>query len=179
MQNPVMQNTVISQAELPRSDNVVFRNSSFFRQNGRRANLPTPAVVRKVAGRETSEPWASKPFSVPFRKQGLVVKYGHNITTAEAQTLWVIRHKLGSQVPVPEVYGWCQDDKEVFIYMELVEGRTLHQDLSKLTKDDFSHIGDQLQQIVVAFRSLRQTPGEEFLGMLLWPISFVIRWLIN
>lgn len=38
--------------------------------------------------------------------------------------MWTIRHLLPN-VPVPEVYGWCQDQGETFIYMQLVDGITL------------------------------------------------------
>lgn len=156
--------TVISRAQLPNDGNVIFTDTSFFRDNGKHATLPSPATVREEAARPKTGIWAQRPFSVPFLSQNLVVKYGLRASISEAQCLWAIRHYLGHRVPVPEIYGWCQDGGEVFIYMQLVHGPRLNEAMENMERADLLHIMRQLRQIVLALRSLRQEPGESFLG---------------
>jgi hypothetical protein len=62
---------------------------------------------------------------MPFFPMKLLVNWGREITIAEGQRLWAMRKTLGEQVPGPEVYGWCRDGEDVFIYQKLIEGQTL------------------------------------------------------
>lgn len=163
--------TVISHAQLPSAENVVFSNTSFFQHNGTNATLPKPAAVRKAATLPKTGVWAKKPCCVPFISQGLVVKYGPGIEIAEAQCMWAIRRSLGHHVPVPEVYGWCRDEGEVFIYMQYIQGATLNEAMDKLDQSELLQVMDQLRQIVIALRSLRQPPGESFLGKFVLNLS--------
>lgn len=157
----------IIRKDLPSGDSIVFWDSTFFRNNGKGAELPTPAAVRTEAVKAKKGPWAIKPYSVPFSSLGLVVKHGTHITVAEAQCLWAIRQRLGPRVPVPELYGWCTEGGEVFIYMELIQGTTLSDAIEKkkLKQKDLQHIASQLRDVVLALRSLRQEPEETFLGV--------------
>ena len=50
--------------------------------------------------------------------------------------MWAIRRLLPNQPPVPEVYGQVQDSDEVFIYMELIKGKTLEDRWESLLKDE-------------------------------------------
>jgi hypothetical protein len=109
----------LSPAMLPFGDSVTFKDSSFFSS---RAELPSPSEVRMAAG----DVRRRYPPPVVFRSMNLLVKYGKLGSYAEAQCLWAIKRFL-PEIPVPEVYGWCQDGEEVFIYMELVQGVTLEQ----------------------------------------------------
>jgi hypothetical protein len=113
------QGLTISPSILPSGDNVIFPESSFFKHHGAHATLPTPSVVREEAAKPKNLPgrWANKRWAVPFFSMNLLVKYGTTLSIAEGQCMWAIRHTLGQQVPVPEVYGWCRDGKEVFIYI--------------------------------------------------------------
>jgi hypothetical protein len=156
----------LSPASLPNDDNITFQDSSFFRNHGAHAELPTPAMVREEAARpkNVTGRWAHKPWAVPFFSMKLLVKYGSSLSIAEGQCLWAIRTTLGQHVPVPEVYGWCRDGNEVFIYMELVEGRTLEDAEDTLTQTDHALIHRQLHHIVISLRSLRQAPGDSFIG---------------
>ena len=94
----------------------------------------------------------------------LLVKYGSSLSIAEGQCLRAIRTTLGQPVPVPEVYGWCRDGNEVFIYMELVEGQTLEDVGDTLTRTDYAFIHRQLRHIVTSLRSLRPASGDSFIG---------------
>jgi hypothetical protein len=107
---------------LPSADRMVFRNTAFFTQKEAPTSLPSPSVIR-AAG--SSLPVGSKPSTVAFKSTNLMVKYGRAVTTSEGKCLWAIRSQMGDKCPVPEVYGWCCDGDEVFIYMELVRGDTL------------------------------------------------------
>lgn len=158
---------VIGPAMLPNGDNVVFRDSSFFKNNGLEAELPSPAMVR--AQFEQSDPyrvgqWGNKPWAVPFGSLKLVVKFGASISIAEGQCMWAIAVRLGHQVPVPEIYGWCKDGEEEFVYMQFIEGRTLEAAWDSLSKQDQAEIHGQLGRIVHSLRSLAQPLGDAFLG---------------
>jgi hypothetical protein len=66
-----------------------------------------------------------QPKPVIFAESKLFVKFGPYVTVAEAQCLWMINRLFGDAVPVPEIFGWRVDEENyVFIYMELIEGRT-------------------------------------------------------
>ncbi|KFY39364.1 hypothetical protein V494_04012 [Pseudogymnoascus sp. VKM F-4513 (FW-928)] len=144
---------------LPLGDNVSFEDSSFF-TNGN-GQLPTPAEVRSTAG---SEYCRGRPPPVLFPSLNLIVKYGSEITVAEGQCLWAIRHTLSS-IPVPEVYGWRRDNDEIFIYMELVDGITLEQAWPDLDVEEKLDICYQLRPMLEDLRGLRQDPSDTFIGM--------------
>lgn len=64
---------------------------------------------------------------MPGRRElhNLIVKFGPCVVIEEALCLRMLRKTL-SVVPVPEVYGWKVEEGCVFIYMELIQGETLH-----------------------------------------------------
>jgi hypothetical protein len=156
----------INLASLPNSENVIFSNSSFFEDRGANVELPTPAMVREEAAKPRNLPGrgGQKRWAVPFFSMKLLVKYGPSLSIAEGQCLWAIRKSLGQQVPVPEVYGWRRDGKEVFIYMQLIEGQTLEDAWDTLAEIDRAQIHRQLRHIVTSLRSLRQASHDSFLG---------------
>jgi hypothetical protein len=150
---------VIHQRSLPRLDNEIFADTSFFTQN--RGTLPLPADIRAQA--KTYNP--ARPPPVIYSELGLLIKYGSEITIAEGQCLWAIRRLLGSsKIPVPEIYAWSSDGGQVFLYMELVKGLTLHQAWDSISKDGKDIVCDQLAKIVRALRLLKQEPSSEFVG---------------
>ncbi|RMD41868.1 hypothetical protein DV735_g3284, partial [Chaetothyriales sp. CBS 134920] len=125
--------------------------------------LPTPQQVRAEAARQQpGRAWP--PLPVLFSDQNLLVKYGGLTSEHEYLCLKMIRTRLGSQVPVPKPYGCCQDGGEVFIYMELIRGRTLEQRWDQLSEEDRTAICSQLRPMIAALRTIKQSPGEEFIG---------------
>ena len=122
----------ISVGMLPSGSSAVFKESAYFSRNGPSSSLPSPAKVR------ANQPLGYQGKSLPVRFEALklLVKYGKEITIAEGQCLWAIRQLLPYQVPVPEVYGWCEEGGEVFIYMELVKGVTLENRWESLLKQE-------------------------------------------
>ncbi|KAF8249101.1 kinase-like protein [Wilcoxina mikolae CBS 423.85] len=150
----------LSVSMLPSSRNIVFSDSSFFtRQTNVVQQLPTPAEVRA-----RSPP--VKRYSEPtrFPELQLLVKWGAEITHAEGQCMWAIRKLLPTSVPVPEVYGWCYDNDEVFIYMELKPGVTLKERWDELKTPDKEAVCEQLREIFAALRRLVQDPDDVFIG---------------
>jgi hypothetical protein len=120
-------------------------------------SLPIPETVRDKA-RQSADPRAkrlSRPPPVRFPSLGLIVKYGPQVSITEAQCLILIRKFLPT-VPVPEVYGWCQDGRQTFIYMELVDGRTLEQSWDDLYEENQLVICQELRTMVKAWRGLPQ-----------------------
>ncbi len=150
----------ISVGMLPSGSSVVFKESAYFSRNGPGCSLPSPADVR--ANQRPGYLGDSLP--VRFEALNLLVKYGKDITIADGQCLWAIRRLLPYQVPIPEVYGWCQEGGEVFIYMELVQGVTLENRWESLSKQEKVKVCEQLRVILSALRKLRQDPKDQFLG---------------
>ncbi|ELR04301.1 hypothetical protein VC83_06017 [Pseudogymnoascus destructans] len=142
---------------LPSGSSVVFKESTYFLRNGPEISLPLPAEVRAHQRQGQYGP-------IQFESLNLLVKYGKEITIAEGQCLWAIRRFLPSQVPVPEVYGWCEDNGEVFVYMELVKGVTLEKRWESLSKQERKIVCDQLRAMLLALRNLQQDPKDQFLG---------------
>lgn len=154
----------VSSSRLPSGDTRIFPSSTFFRAEQHR-ELPTPAEVRTQAASRhipNVNTWRPPPIELPTLN--LMVKYGGAVTIAEGQCLWMIRTHLGDTVPVPEVYGWCRDGVETFIYMELVTGSTLEQRWDKLSVFEKSSICSQLSPIVAALGKLKQSSS----GLCCW-----------
>jgi hypothetical protein len=147
----------ISIGMLPSGSSVVFKESTYFLRNGSESSLPLPAEIRA-----NQRPGHYGP--VQLESLSLLVKYGKDITIAEGQCLWALRRFLPSQVPVPDVYGWCEDNGEVFIYMELVRGVTLEKRWESLSKQERKIVCDQLRAMLLALRNLQQDPKDQFLG---------------
>jgi hypothetical protein len=142
-------------AGLPYDDEVDFHDSSFFQKHDL-ASLPSPDMVREVASR-SKDPRTlrrTRPPPVYFPNLGLCVKYGTEITIAEGQCLLFVRSKLSQCVPVPEIYRWCKDDEQVFIYMELIDGVTLEKSWEGMHEEDRLAVCEQLRGMIDAWRGL-------------------------
>ncbi|KAI1472386.1 kinase-like domain-containing protein [Daldinia caldariorum] len=150
-------------AELPNAENIVFRDSYFFKKEG--YDLPSPEEIREkdieINGFRARSP---RPPPIPFEELGLVVKYGSAITIAEAQCLWYFNKYMKDEVPTPELYGWCHDNGETFIYMELVNADTLEDAWPSFSQEDQDVICEQLRMFVEAWRNLRQETEPYFIG---------------
>lgn len=158
---------IVQVAELPSAENIVFRESSFFQKNG--PDLPSPKEIREKDVRINSyRARSSRPPPIPFEELGLVVKYGSEITIAEAQCLWYFNRYMKDVVPTPELFGWCHDDGETFIYMELVNGDTLEDAWPSLSQEEKDIICGQLRTCVEAWRSLRQETEPYFVGKIMY-----------
>ncbi|KAI9654008.1 MAG: hypothetical protein M1829_001103 [Trizodia sp. TS-e1964] len=150
----------------PYDDNVVFHDSSFFNQPNAPLSLPSPAEVREIASRSTN-PNATirtRPPPVVFANIGLLVKYGFEVAVEEAQFLLFVRSKLSDVVRVPEVYGWCKNDRQVFIYMELIDGVTLEKSWEALDEGERIAICQELRSMTDAWRSLEQQSMPPYIG---------------
>ncbi|KAI1377585.1 kinase-like domain-containing protein [Hypoxylon crocopeplum] len=149
--------------DLPRAEDMVFRDSSFSRKN--RPGLPSPQEIRekniKINGFRARP---RRPPPIPFEELGLIVKFGSEITIAEAQCLWYFNRYMKNAVPTPELYGWCRDGGETFIYMELVSGDTLEDAWPSLNQEERDVVCRQLRTSVKAWRSLRQETEPYYIG---------------
>lgn len=143
---------------VPSAKNISFFDTSFFTNGYKR--LPTPAEVRHAAEPQTK---MNGPIPVSFPSMNLIVKYGLTISMIEGQCLWAIR-RLCPNVPVPEVYGWCQDEGETFIYMQKIEAATLEQEWPGLDVEEKYEICTQLRYILDELRQLQQDPSNLFIG---------------
>ncbi|KDQ60695.1 hypothetical protein JAAARDRAFT_204515 [Jaapia argillacea MUCL 33604] len=146
----------------PFGESVLFRDSSFFKQGYANAcRLPTPAQVR-AEGKLQAHPTSTRANLVRFSSLDVIIKYGRGVTFAEGQCLHSLRRVFGSRVPVPDIYGWCKDDREVFLYMELVQGRTLEECWESLSVQERDQVCNHLRLIVDAVRTLKQDPADSF-----------------
>lgn len=152
----------------PSDESIVFKDSSFFTQQDAPCSLPSPAEVRAAAKTFFNNP--RRPPPVWFSSLNLVVKYGCEITIAEGQCLWAIKRLLPDDVPVPEVYGWCRDGDEVFIYMQIIRGPTLAARWGSLTTEERVDVCEQLRRMVGALAQLEQDPEDQFVGR--YPLLF-------
>jgi hypothetical protein len=137
-------------------DEVNSQDSSFFQIHDV-PSLPSPKQVREIASR-SKDPRTmrrTRPPPVYFPSLGMCVKYGTEITIAEGQCLLFVRSKLSPYVPVPEVYGWCKDDGQVFVYMELVDGITLEESWEGMKEEDRLAVCEQLRGMIDAWRGLQ------------------------
>ncbi|KAJ5928402.1 hypothetical protein N7466_007358 [Penicillium verhagenii] len=133
----------------------IISDSSFFREH-RASALPTPAEVRLI-NKESGNfrgTMFNRPPPVKFPSLGLIVKYGADATVTEAETQIMVYNRLKGKVPVPEVYGWTKDGRQVFIYMSLIKGETLEQRWGALNNDEREAVCKELNGMVKAWRSL-------------------------
>lgn len=142
-------------------------------------SLPTPAEVRARARAQhesetsvderrvfSSEPGPQRrPPPAFFQKKNLLVKWGAAISILEAQSLLALRRKLGSKVPVPEVYGWRTDGGETFLYMEYVRGIALDKVWDDFDSETRLSVCEQLRDIWTHIRSLEQDPSDRYIGL--------------
>lgn len=150
-------------AEIPRGDSIDIRGSSFFKSGGR--DLPSPTEVREEGIRVNARlARSSRPPPVVLKEQGLLVKYGPEITIAEAQCLWFFNRHMRGKVPTPELFGWRRDGAETFIYMELVQGQTLEERWPSLDDEERKLICREMKECVKAWRGLRQETEPYYIG---------------
>ncbi|GKT51827.1 uncharacterized protein ColSpa_12008 [Colletotrichum spaethianum] len=151
----------------------IFSESSFFKER-RAPTLPAPAEVR-ARNEEPGNIRATsfdRPPPVTFPSLGLLVKYGGNVTIVEAQTQMMVHERLQGLVPVPEIFGWTEDDGQRFIYMSLIEGVTLQERWCDMNEDEKRVICEELKGMVKELRALEQDSHDRFVGE--WIISSLL-----
>jgi hypothetical protein len=143
----------------------IFPESSFFEER-RAPALPPPANIRAI-NKESGNISATSfncPPPVMIPSLGLVVKYGADVTIVEAQTQIMLRKRLQGRVPVPEVFGWTEDGDQTFIYMSLIEGKTLMERWGDLNEDEIRAVCEELNHLVKMFRALEQDTCDHYIG---------------
>lgn len=146
----------------PTLTEVDFRETTFFHSRSESLNtqLPQPSLVRQRLAEKNS------PNDViVYRDLGLAVKCGNRVRVEEALTLRMMNLLLPKEVPTPEVFGWRVFEGDVYIYMELMSGSTLNNSFEFLSQSEKAVITEQLSQIVVNLRRLRQVTGKPLLGI--------------
>ncbi|KAF4437113.1 phosphotransferase family protein [Fusarium austroafricanum] len=170
----------ISLEQLPQGSSVTFNDSSFFNRGPDTPTLPTPAEVLARGGLEPHPKVEGMMIRRPavFKDLGLLVKFGEapRVTIAEGQCLWAVRHLL-PEVPVPEIYGWTQENDYTFLYVEFIDGVTLNDRWGDLSPTEKDGVCEQLKTIVTHVHRLRQAPGDQFIGS--YPLILVDASRIN
>lgn len=64
----------------------------------------------------------NRPTAVRIPSLGLLVKYGADVTRSEIETQIFLHQQLRDHhVPIPEVFGYAEENDQRFIYMALVQ----------------------------------------------------------
>jgi hypothetical protein len=153
----------IRKSSLLSVESVSFRDSAFFRLY---ESLPTTDEVRAISQASGKVQNPNVPPPVPFPAMNLIVKFGRYVTIAEGQCLTMIKSRLQDTVPAPEVYGWCKDGEDIFIYMQLIPGVTLKERWESLIAEEKNKISEELRVMIHHLRQLVQTPQERIVGKL-------------
>lgn len=154
---------IVRISDLPCEENMVFRDSSYFKDNA--GDLPSPEVIRQKATEiHGTCSKSQRPPPIRFEDLQLIVKYGSAITVAEAQYLWYFNRHMKDKVPTPELFGWRCDKGETFIYMQLISGETLEEAWLSISEEEKSAICGQLRSYVEAWRELRQESEPYYIG---------------
>ncbi|AEO56597.1 hypothetical protein MYCTH_2301694 [Thermothelomyces thermophilus ATCC 42464] len=143
----------------------LFRETQFTKTHPKQP-LPSPASIRE-RNRKTGHPDATDPNGPPpvkIPELGLLVKYGRFVTRAELEAQRYVFKHLQGRVPVPEVFGWAQDDGQGFIYMALVDAPTLAARWSSLNEGEKRALCKELKGMVKAWRGLKQDPRDIYIG---------------
>ncbi len=93
------------------------------------------------------------------------MKFGLEASIAEGQCLYTIRRVLGPYVPVPEVYAWCKEGKETFIFMELIDGLSLEDRWADLSTEERHNVVQELRGILLTLREAKQDSEYPFVGV--------------
>ena len=162
----------------PATSTMVFPESAFFFEQ-RASALPPPAEIRALnmatgCYRATD---FDRPSPVIIPSLGLFIKYGGDVTIAEAQTQTLMRERLRGLVPIPRSLAGPEDEGQLFIYMSLVEGDTLEDKWPNIEEDDRQAICKELRDMVNAWRALPQDKSDVYIGKSilypLYPVSLV------
>ncbi|CEJ90687.1 hypothetical protein VHEMI06452 [[Torrubiella] hemipterigena] len=157
---------IISTKSLPSGSSVTFKDSSFFLRNGKNAIFPSSSKIlaRSAEQAPSRQRFKERP-PVYFEELGLLVKFGTEpkVNVAEGQCLWTLRQVL-PQIPVPEVFGWTQDENFTYLFMELVHGIRLDEIWNVLSRLERDQICIQLRSMLEELRCLRQPPVDSFVG---------------
>lgn len=152
---------------LPQGVSVTFYESSFFKRGPEQPKLPPPSEVLARPNYVQHPHAEGMKLRQPavFEEFGLVVKHSDNSNAiiVEGQCLWAVRHFL-PEVPVPEVYGWTQENGVTFLYMEYIDGATLRDRWDTLSAIEKDGVCEQLGSMVTKMSHLRQAPDDPFIG---------------
>ena len=157
-----------------------FPESSFF-QVGRAPALPSPGEVRDLNLKTGNVAATSLNYPPPvvIPSLGLVVKYGLSVSIVEAQTQIMLREEFHGRIPIPEIFGWTEDDGQTFIYMSLIEGDTLADRWGGLSDGEKRAICEELHRFVELLRTLEQDPRDKYVGELIYDLMAGTMKLIN
>lgn len=148
---------VVDESTIPSASNMVFPSWS------RTCRLPTPEAVRSHHV-YLKEGWRANV--VHFEELELVVKFGKEIYMGEAYAMWFVAQYAPS-VSLPTLYGWAQQDGEVFIYYEYIKGETMETRWPSLKPEQKIGLSNQLRGMVGNLRRFRHIDSShQYIGRL-------------
>ncbi|RVD83814.1 uncharacterized protein DFL_005588 [Arthrobotrys flagrans] len=150
-------------SSLPSNPSETFHNSSYFATNPNR-ELPSPSEIRDRYIATTEYLERARPPPSIYPDQNLLVKWGTEITIAEGQCLYFLKQNLSSEINVPEIYAWRQEDGFTFLYMELIDGKQLDKVWDEVSEDERESICQCLKKMVSSLKRLKQGPEDRFIG---------------
>ncbi|KAJ5690400.1 hypothetical protein N7462_004792 [Penicillium macrosclerotiorum] len=148
--------------------NVVLESTFFYADEDR--VLPTPTEIRAIneAFGDPSKTFKPRAAPVKLPSLGLFIKYGSRVFVTEAKTQQWLHTILKGRVPIPEVFGWTEDDGQTFIYMALVDGDMLMDRWESLDEKERQCICHELNYMVQQWRevSIPHNASESYIGSL-------------
>ncbi|KAF3183879.1 hypothetical protein TWF788_005351 [Orbilia oligospora] len=150
-------------SSLPSNPSETFYDSSYFTTNPNR-ELPSPSEIRDRYNATTEFPAFERPPPVMFPDRGLLVKWGTEVSIAEGQCLYFLKRNLSSEINVPEIFAWRQDNGFTFLYMELVDGKQLDAVWDDVSEDERDDICQSLKKMISSLRRLKQDPKDRYIG---------------
>lgn len=96
---------------------------------------------------------------VVLTADNVVVKSGEHISVSEAEAMKVAAR---ADIPVPQLLGTSQTERETSIRMSYIRGETLEKVWPNLSEQQRQDIAAQIRDILIKMRSL--TPPEGFIG---------------
>lgn len=88
----------------------------------------------------------------------------------EAQTQRAIYSILQGVVPIPEVFGWTEDEGQGFIYMSLIDGETLQERWASMSEVERQSVCHELKLMTKAWRALKQADCDPYVGQYIIPL---------
>lgn len=155
---PCVDESSLPDPSQPQAD---FLDTSFFQStSGETYELPSPASVLEKDARGGGRGTVAIP------ELNLLVKFDQAayLRFDEAVTLRAIHAFPNGEIPVPELFGWRTHGSMKFIYMSLMEGKTLRVAWPSLTEPDKAGICEQLSRIIASLQSIKRASEDHWIG---------------
>lgn len=146
-------------------------NDGVINNSGYLGKLPSAEEVHKLyeAGTHTIHKSKFKDSKIVcFPNDGLLVKFGKDVSKSEAYTLLTLQRMLGDDgnFLAPRVYAWHTNTstRESFLFYNYFPGVTLEKHWHEVSEKDKEEIAMDIKIFLVRMKKLRQENHETWIG---------------